>query len=301
MATAAIPEAKSERWKRAMLGPLSPDFLRLSTPRDIQEQADRQAALALYQQQQMVSPYNMASNIIGRLSITVAQAKLTKNYGMTRMDPYARVRVGHYVYETQTDPNGGKMPHWNRVIHSQLPSGVNSIYLEIYDECNFTMDELIAWAEIKIPDAVLRGETHEEWYNLNGKQGEGLEGAVDIVFSFTTVTAPSYVYQPVQPVVMVPNVSGRAMPVYVQPQTPLPPLQQQMGGVQPSQQIPVVPLPQQQLPPQPPQPLHVNDDDLKQINEMFPNLDKEVIKSVLIANNCNKDITINSLLQMTNE
>jgi toll-interacting protein len=243
-----------------------------------------------------------ASNTVGRLSITVAQAKLVKNYGMTRMDPYVRLRVGHYVYETQTDPNGGKMPRWNRVIHCQLPSGVNSIYVEIYDECNFTMDELIAWAEIKIPDVVLRGETHEDWYPLSGKQGEGLEGMVDIVFSFTTVTAPSYVYQPVQPVVMVPNVSGRAMPVYVQPQSPVPALQQQTGDIQLSQQIPVVPSPQQQqLPPQPQQPLRVNDDDLKQINEMFPNLDKEVIKSVLIANNCNKDITINSLLQMTNE
>lgn len=78
------------------------------------------------------------------------------------MDPYCRIRVGHYVYETQTDPNGSKNPRWNRVFHTQLPAGVNKIFLEIYDECNFTMDELIAWAEVKIPEAVIeRGETHE--------------------------------------------------------------------------------------------------------------------------------------------
>lgn len=48
--------------------------------------------------------------------------------------------------------------------HTQLPAGVNKIFIEIFDECNFTMDELIAWSEVRIPDVVLeRGETHEDW------------------------------------------------------------------------------------------------------------------------------------------
>lgn len=99
------------------MGPLQPDFLRVSaTVQQQQEAADHQAAVAL--QQQLVggvgSPY--VQNAIGRLSITVAQAKLVKNYGMTRMDPYVRVRVGHCVYETHTDANGGKTPRWNKVM-----------------------------------------------------------------------------------------------------------------------------------------------------------------------------------------
>lgn len=248
---------------------------------------DRQTCLALTQQQQIIQS-GFAPNIMGRLSITVVQAKLVKNYGLSRMDPYVRLRVGHFIYETQTDPNGARNPRFDRTIHTQLPHGVKSLSLEVYDECQFTMDELIAWAEIRIPDAVLTGETVDEWFCLSGKQGEALEGQIHLVMSFST-TPVAYNVQPYQApanMVMVPNVAtGR--PVFVHPQ--------QAQPIQQQQQVPV-PVPVQQ----PPVIRELSEVDIQQISEMFPNVDKEVIKSVGEANRGNRESTVNSLLAMTN-
>lgn len=47
------------------------------------------------------------------------------------------------------------------------------------------MDELIAWAQVPIPASVFAGQTHEEWFPLSGKQGEGQEGAINLVLSYS--------------------------------------------------------------------------------------------------------------------
>ena len=42
----------------------------------------------------------------------------------------------------------------------------------------------MAWAYYELTEEVLSGETVEEWIPLSGKQGEGLEGDINVILSF---------------------------------------------------------------------------------------------------------------------
>uniref|UniRef100_A0A5S6PKH7 C2 domain containing protein n=1 Tax=Brugia malayi TaxID=6279 RepID=A0A5S6PKH7_BRUMA len=189
----------AERRKKVFLGQLPDDFLRITTPSPVSVQRQQQQSVVpvyitdpnLVTQQSLLQAQAFYSfvppNTRGRLSITVVSAKLVKNYGLVRMDPYCCVRVGNAVFETPKDTNGGKTPKWNRIINSYLPFGVESFYLQIFDEKAFTADECIAWAHIILPNGIFCGEIIDDWYQLSGQQGEGKEGVINLITSFTPV------------------------------------------------------------------------------------------------------------------
>jgi hypothetical protein len=52
----------------------------------------------------------------GILRITVVQAKLAKNYGLMRMDPFCRFISGPFHKTSSVSIKGGKEPRWNQII-----------------------------------------------------------------------------------------------------------------------------------------------------------------------------------------
>ena len=104
------------------------DFLRVVlNQKQVNENNDSALAqrlqYGLMNQNQMDHQFNMMGNHIrprmlndlsfarGKLQIDVMEAKLTKNYGFTKMDPYVRIRLGTKVFETPTDYNGKSKLH----------------------------------------------------------------------------------------------------------------------------------------------------------------------------------------------
>ncbi|KAL5009612.1 hypothetical protein ScPMuIL_011917 [Solemya velum] len=84
------PNGNNTRRDQVMLGNLPEDFLRVSgDAQQQQEMSDERVAMVL-QAQQQAGYRPIPTNVVGKISISLVQAKLVKNYGITKMDPYKR-------------------------------------------------------------------------------------------------------------------------------------------------------------------------------------------------------------------
>ncbi|XP_035233327.1 toll-interacting protein-like, partial [Stegodyphus dumicola] len=215
-------------------------------------------------------------------------AKLNKNYGITRMDPYVRLRIGQTVYETNTDYNGARNPRWNKNFNCYFLPNDTCIDIENLCECAFSLDDKIAWACYDIPESVLQGETLNVWIELSGKLGKGKEGLINLVITCQPVPSGTLVYhsQPIVAVMPYGSVFARDAAAYPQCITP----KGQSSVIAVSNPVPAA---VQEVPE------HISKEDLKQVIEMFPNIEEEVVQTVMDSNRGNKDQTINALLALS--
>ena len=286
---AAFDSERHQRWRsQVVLGPLTDDFLRVTPPAPQPTSQAQTVSAPPPQQFVALAPsqlpptyghqYAAQAAGIGVLDITVNQARLTKNYGITRMDPFCRVRVGHSVMETPTASNAGKTPRWNKLLRCNVPSGINSMYVEIFDERAFGTEDRIAWCHITLPDSLLNeSQIADEWYPLNGKQGEGKEGVVNVIMSFTPVQQP--LMQPQQPVM----IGGYGQPAMMIPGAQMPIMQQPQ-----QQQVMSQPGAHQQHQQQQPGVLSnpagvqsVSENDVQSLVDMFPAMPRDTVRSIL--------------------
>ena len=240
------------------------------------EERDREMAIALQRQLVLEQQGGAAratgaavpvlnQNVTGRLTITVVEAKLTKNYGVTRMDPYARLCVGQNVYETPTCQNGAREPKWNKTINCFLMAGSKTMDVEIYDECTFSPDSLIAHASIPLTDQVI---VKDDWWPLSGQEGEEKEGMIHLILSMKNIPAGSAIHLPTSAVA--PSVSEGKLMNYTTAYGP-PPVAA---------------------------PSTLSEENLEEFSKMFPSIDKEVIEAVFVESRGDKEATVNALLQI---
>lgn len=207
----------------------------------------------------------------GILTIELLQARLAKNYGLMRMDPFCRFLVGRSQVDSAFCSNGGKEPRWNERLQIAVPPGYNTMTVEIFDHGALS-DKLIATGVIKLDALLAGGPPHEDWFPLSGQQGTDKEGQLNMHLTFTPPPPQAYYASPLVPAV---PMYGYPMPMAL----PLP-----------------LPAPAPAPPPGPPP---VSAVEVAQLCEMFPGLGRDVVETVLVANGGNRDATLTALLSLT--
>mmetsp|Transcript_3239 Transcript_3239/g.6670 ORF Transcript_3239/g.6670 Transcript_3239/m.6670 type:complete len:329 (+) Transcript_3239:184-1170(+) len=108
----------------------------------------------------------MEKSIRGRLSLSVIQARLTRDTELFgKMDPYCVIRLGRVKTKTKTHKNGGKFPMWNAEFSINVETDDNLI-LEVWDKDFFKHDDLVGSAELDLRIVLRETNTVNDWFDL---------------------------------------------------------------------------------------------------------------------------------------
>ena len=81
-----------------------------------------------------------------------------------------------------------RKPTCVHVMYQLVLCSVLNIFSCFHVQRYLALDDRVAWAYYQFPSDMFSGETVEEWVALSGKQGEGQEGNINIILSFTVRT-----------------------------------------------------------------------------------------------------------------
>ncbi|KJE95147.1 hypothetical protein CAOG_05630 [Capsaspora owczarzaki ATCC 30864] len=270
-------------------GGLAPDFLTITpTPQQLQQQ---HAAYPPQHHPQQFNPYGGAGGMDGSggplrwgvLNVFLRDAVLVKSYSLLKMDPFVQLQIAGRSARSATATKGDKNPRWNQTVSLTVPNGHSHLVLTIMDE-GMTSDKAIAHCTINLEEAFTQRNVPTRPYDLQGKNPS--EGSIQLDLTFL----PGAILQ-ANPVVyssgdLFDPADYGSVPTIIMPQQPPPmmyqPQQPMRYNTQPSPQQDDAQRNQQAL----------------ELRTMFPNLDLEVIRSILDSNNGNADTTLTTLLEM---
>lgn len=201
------------------------------------------------------------------------------------MDPYCRCSVGSKTVMSQVCESGGKEPRWNETLEMPLRPGFTTLSVVVLDRNTLSADRTIATCDADLTGLLAGEAPREKAYPLNGQLGEGREGTLHMHLQF-------------RPFVPAPPAPA-FMPMAVMPMPGMPPVPMPMpyGGMY----APGMPGPNPYGAPAP-IPAHAlrgfTDEDVTALHDMFPNIGRDVVESVLAVRGGNKDAAINDLLAL---
>eukprot|EP00730_Choanoeca_flexa_P004592 TRINITY_DN11742_c0_g2_i13.p2 TRINITY_DN11742_c0_g2~~TRINITY_DN11742_c0_g2_i13.p2 ORF type:complete len:165 (+),score=17.14 TRINITY_DN11742_c0_g2_i13:1543-2037(+) len=69
----------------------------------------------------------------GMLQVTIIEARLAKNYGMMKMDPFVRIITGNFCKRTAICQKGSISPRWNQTVEVPVLPHFQTVTIEVVD------------------------------------------------------------------------------------------------------------------------------------------------------------------------
>ncbi|CAH8469697.1 unnamed protein product [Dicrocoelium dendriticum] len=206
------------------------------------------------------------------LELAIVEARLNRKYSFTPLNSYCRIRLGDSRYETQTATGSSKHPLWNEVCRLPIRGGITHLSVVVMNEGLLLGDSKLAWTTIPLPQSLFEGATTDMWYELSGKQGQDMEGAIHLTMRV--------------------RVAVQLVPNYALPSS-APSAPQARSTNVPTDAVPPAP------PASPARPITA--EDVQAVKEVFPAIGEDTIRDLLQSMDADRDAVTSELLRMTTE